>query len=185
MKILILYTIIIIFVYAYICIYIYIYIYKHLYTYIFFSRRTQLNMYVRVHAFINIVEHTHAPVLATDRVCGGCGERLLDAQGYHALCCAKAESTIGHNRLRDCVGAVCAFSDSATTLEAPGLCPRDPALGPADVLTRALHPTMTVAADIGVRAPHAASAGNDPVGSMRMEKIQKYEQHRDDWQSKA
>ena len=45
---------------------------------------------------------------------------------------------------------------------------------------RALHQTRIIAADIGVRAPHAASAGLDPLGTMRMEKHFKYAAHRDD-----
>ena len=91
-----------------------------------------------------------------------------------------AESTVGHNRVRDCVGLVCSYSDPATDLEVPGLCPQAPTLRPADVLTRALHHTQVVAADVGVRAPHAASAGLDPLGKMRIEKHQKYEPHRED-----
>ena len=121
-----------------------------------------------------------APVLPTDCICGSCGQKMLDACGYHALCCANAESTVGHNRVRDCVGLVCSFSDPATDLEVPGLCPRAPTLRPADVLTRALHPTQVVAADIGVRAPHAASAGLDLLGNTRIEKYEKYEPHRED-----
>ena len=39
---------------------------------------------------------------------------------------------------------------------------------------------MIVAADVGVKAPHAADAGDDPLGGMRMEKLHKYETHRDD-----
>ena len=37
-----------------------------------------------------------------------------------------------------------------------------------------------IAADVGVRAPHAATAGLDPLGHMRVEKIEKYEPHRED-----
>ena len=121
-----------------------------------------------------------AEVLPTDRICGSCGVKMLDSCGYHALCCGRAESTIGHDRVRDCVGMVCAYSDPATELEALGLCPQELTLRPADVLTRALHPTQIVAADVGVRAPHAASAGTDPLGNMRADKLEKYEPHRDD-----
>ena len=39
---------------------------------------------------------------------------------------------------------------------------------------------MVVAADVGVRAPHAANAGEDPLGEMRMDKLHKYAAHRDD-----
>ena len=110
---------------------------------------------------------------------------MLDSCGYHALCCANAESTIGHNRVRDCVGLVCSYSDPATEMEVPGLCPQAPTLRPADVLTRALHPTQVIAADIGVRAPHAASAGLDPLGNMRIDKHIKYAAHRDDLEAQG
>jgi hypothetical protein len=121
-----------------------------------------------------------AAVLPTDAICGSCGIRILDTQGYHALCCARAESTIGHNRIRDCLATMCAQADPATAIEVVGLCPQEPSLRPADVLTRSLHPTLTVAADIGVRAPHAARAGNDYLTTMRVTKIERYERHRDD-----
>ena len=51
---------------------------------------------------------------------------------------------------------------------------------PADVLTRALNPTIVVATDVGVRAPHAPDAGEDPLGQMRMDKLHKHAAHRDD-----
>jgi hypothetical protein len=34
-------------------------------------------------------------------VCGLCGERILDKQCLHAMCCAKSESTKGHYAVRD------------------------------------------------------------------------------------
>ena len=37
-----------------------------------------------------------------------------------------------------------------------------------------------IAADVGLRAPHAATAGLDPLGNMRVEKIEKYDPHRED-----
>jgi hypothetical protein len=121
-----------------------------------------------------------AAVLPMDSICGGCGSRILDTQGYHALCCARAESTIGHNRVRDCLASMCAQADPATSIEVVGLCPQEPTLRPADVLTRSMHPTLTVAVDVGIRAPHAARAGSEYLTTMRTTKIQKYERHRDD-----
>ena len=121
-----------------------------------------------------------ASLTCSDRVCACCGAKVMDMQGYHALCCANAESTIGHNRVRDCLGVICSSSDPATDIEVPGLCPRAPTLRPADVLTRAFHPTLVVAADVGVRAPHAADAGDNPLDDMRIDKLQKYEDHRED-----
>jgi hypothetical protein len=109
--------------------------------------------------------------LVADSVCGLCGQERLDAQGYHALCCARSESTIGHNRLRDCAAEAFHMADPGTAIEVPGLCPAAPTLRPADVLTRAAHPTLTVAVDIGVRAPHASTARGDAAESMRQDKL--------------
>ena len=65
------------------------------------------------------------------------------------------------------------------------MCPRDPALRPADVPTRALHPTMIVAADVGVRAPHAGDAGPEPLVDMVVAKTEKYAPHFNDLQSQG
>ena len=118
-----------------------------------------------------------APVLPVDGVCGCCGSQRIDARGYHALCCAMGESTKGHNRIRDVIADCCARADPGTAIEVPGLCPDDPGLRPADVLTRAVHPTLAIAVDVGVRAPHAAGAGENPLESMRAQKIEKYARH--------
>ena len=70
--------------------------------------------------------------------------------------------------------------DPGTAMEVPGLCPAAPTLRPADVLTRAVHPTLTVAVDIGIRAPHASTAGDDAAESMRQDKLDYYETHLED-----
>ena len=57
-----------------------------------------------------------APQTLADCVCTGCGERTLDMKAYHALCCARSENTIGHNRIRDQVAAYLTQSDPATTI---------------------------------------------------------------------
>ena len=44
------------------------------------------------------------PIGVVDRICGCCGSKLIDRPGYHSLCCSTSESTMGHNRVRDCVG---------------------------------------------------------------------------------
>jgi len=121
-----------------------------------------------------------APHLVSDGVCGCCGEHRLDSQCYHALCCARSESTIGHNRIRDCIAEAFHTADPGTAIEVPGLCPSAPTLRPADVLTRAAHPTLTVAIDVGVRAPHASSAGADAAETMRRDKLDYYEPHLED-----
>lgn len=121
-----------------------------------------------------------APIFNTDSVCGCCDGHRMDATGYHALCCAMAESTVGHNRIRDCLAECFAGADPGTVIEVPGLCPRAPSLRPADILSRAPHPTTMVAIDVGVRAPHASTAGNEPLENMRSDKLNKYEDHRQD-----
>ena len=52
-------------------------------------------------------------------------------------------------------------------------------------LTRAVHPTQTIAVDVGIRAPHASTAGEEPLESMRTDKIDKYAPHRDDLASQG
>ena len=121
-----------------------------------------------------------APHLVADNVCGCCGEQRLDSQCYHALCCAGSEKTIGHNRVRDCVAEAFHMADPGTAIEVPGLCPAAPTLRPADVLSRAPHPTLTIAVDVGIRAPHASSAGDDAAESMRKDKLDYYEVHLED-----
>ena len=76
-----------------------------------------------------------ALVIPVDGLCGYCGERCMDSNGYHSLCCALGESTRGHNRVRNLHAAFCGQADPGTTIEVPGLCPRAPSLRPADTLT--------------------------------------------------
>ena len=104
----------------------------------------------------------------------------MDVKGYHGLCCEMAESTIGHNRTRDCLADCFAQADPGTDTEVPGLCPRAPTLRPADILSKAAHPTQIVAVDVGIRAPHASTAGDEPLESMRSDKIIKYAPHLED-----
>jgi hypothetical protein len=118
--------------------------------------------------------------LVADSVCGNCGQQRLDAQCYHALCCAGAQKTIGHNRVRDCVAEAFHMADPGTAIEVPGLCPAAPTLRPADVLTRAAHPTLIVAVDVGIRAPRASNARDDAAESMRQNKLDYYGEHLED-----
>ena len=72
------------------------------------------------------------------------------------------------------------MADAGTAAEVPGLCPAAPSLRPADVLTRAVHPTLVTAIDVGIRAPHASTAGHDAAESMVQDKLRYYEVHLDD-----
>ena len=87
----------------------------------------------------------------SDNVCAICGVRMLDSKAYHALCCARSQSTIGHNRVRDIIAGHFAKADPGTAIEVAGLCPQDPLARPADVLSRAPHNTRIVAVDIGIK----------------------------------
>ena len=82
--------------------------------------------------------------------------------------------------IRDCLAEAFHTADPGTAIEVPGLCPQAPTLRPADVLTRAAHPTLTVAVEVGVRAPHASNAGDDAAETMRQDKLAYYEVHLDD-----
>ena len=77
------------------------------------------------------------------------------------------------------------MADAGTATEVPGLCPSAPTLRPADILTRAAHPTLTVSVDIGVRAPHASNARDDAAESMRQDKLDYYEPHLADLESQG
>ena len=118
--------------------------------------------------------------ILADMVCSLCGRCMLDGKAYHALCCDRAHSTIGHNRVRDIVAAHFSKADPGTATEVEGLCPRDPRARPADVLSRAPHNTKIAAVDIGIKAPHATDAGPEPLNAMWSTKVAKYERHRED-----
>ena len=118
-----------------------------------------------------------APVIPVDGLCGYCGERCMDSNGYHSLCCALGESTRGHNCVCNLHASFCGQADPGTAIEVPGLCPRAPSLRPADILTGDGHPTRNTAIDIGIQTPHAADAGPDPLQEIRKEKYDKYSMH--------
>ena len=109
--------------------------------------------------------------------CGLCRVIPNEGAGAHALCCARAESTKGHNsvcrQLFDEVRAV----DPAAELEPIGLIPGT-LLRPTDVLTGALGNGL-VALDIGIASPDAAGAGEDCLQTMVDRKVDKYEPHRE------
>jgi hypothetical protein len=112
--------------------------------------------------------------LSSEVLCASCGRRVLDKPAYHALCCARGESTRGHNRVRNVMHAGFSASDPGAVMEVMGLIPSEPDLRPADVLTVAAKPNVTSAIDVGITAPHASGAGDDCVESMRSQKIRRY-----------
>ena len=110
---------------------------------------------------------------------------MMDQEAYHALCCAMAESTRGHNRVRNTFHAGCSISDHGAAMEVEGLIPSRGTLRPADVLTNAVHETSTVAVDIGIMAPHALDAGLDCTETMKQKKMRTYEQHMPELQQQS
>ncbi len=117
------------------------------------------------------------PLLSGEHVCRSCGESILDSQCFHALCCSMAESTRGHNNVRNMMHAGFSVSDPGAALEVAGLVPSAPDLRPADILTVAAHETACVAVDVGIKAPHSLDAGLDCTETMKQDKIRKYEVH--------
>ena len=111
---------------------------------------------------------------AAEMICGACGKHVLDRQAYHALCCAKGDSTRGHYRVRDALLVPFAAADPATACEVPGLVPSHPQLRPADILTRAAHPRLDTAVDVVVKSPSATGAGQDCTEAGKREKLDHY-----------
>ena len=114
------------------------------------------------------------PQLSSEMVCNYCGEKVLDRQGYHALCCAVGESTKGHNAVRDGLHAGFIAVDPGAATEVVGLIPSQPDLRPADVLTSATRAHGSMAVDVGICAPHASGAGDNCVENMRAHKFEHY-----------
>eukprot|EP00972_Heterocapsa_arctica_P082080 12096602-Heterocapsa_arctica.AAC.1 len=85
---------------------------------------------------------------AAERICGACGNRILDKCCYHATTCAQAESTRGHYLARDALARPFAQADATTECETEGLVPSCPNLRPADIFTQAAHSTLQTAVDI-------------------------------------
>ena len=113
-------------------------------------------------------------VTTLECLCRCCGAAVMDKQGYHALCCSMAESTRGHNRVRNVVHAGCAASDPGAAAEVQGLIPSAPTLRPADILTSAAHETSVVALDVGISAPHSLHAGVDCIETMKQTNMRYY-----------
>ena len=62
--------------------------------------------------------------------CAKCGEAVLGRDCAHALCCAQAESAIGHNKIRDCIFDLARAADGSAEIELEGLIPPHPTLPP-------------------------------------------------------
>ena len=92
----------------------------------------------------------------------------------HALCCSLAETTIGHNRVKEVIHACCVISGSSAHMEAVGLVDSQPNLRPADILTRATIPNRLAALDVGIKCPEASGAGDDCTQAMVEEKPSYY-----------
>ena len=118
-----------------------------------------------------------AHFLADPMLCPHCGKTILGKTCAHALCCAPAESTRGHYRVRDQVLDLCHLSDASALTEAPGLIPSAPALRPADILTRAAIPGGVAALDVGIVSPDACGSGADGCEAIRRRKLEDYRAH--------
>ena len=92
---------------------------------------------------------------------------VLDRFVVHALCCASAESTVGHYRVRDSVHELVTLADPSAETEVEGLIPSRAYRRPADLLTSAALPGSLAALDIGVKAPNAVGADEDCVATPR------------------
>ena len=108
-------------------------------------------------------------------LCPRCCRAILDRSCVHALCCASAESTRGHNRVRDSVLQFVSLADGAADTEVPELIPSAPTLRPADIFTPAALPGCQAALDVGIMSPDATGAGLDCCDAMHRKKLQTYE----------
>ena len=116
--------------------------------------------------------------------CSACG-REYDAMsmGVHALCCAKGQSTKGHNRVRDHLASLAKVSDGRTSIEQKvggGVDAERENWRPADILTSAspFGGVGLAALDIGISCPLATTAreGADVVEEYRRTKIGRYKE---------
>ena len=114
---------------------------------------------------------THTTIPMT---CAACGCQHLDTAGRHATCCAKGESTRGHNDIWDTLLECLREVDATAEKEVPGLVPSDPGLRPADVLTRATTRVGEMAIDVMVRSPYAQDAGDNPQLEGVQRKVKRY-----------
>ena len=76
-----------------------------------------------------------------------------------------AESTRGHNDVRNQTALNFREVDPTTEIEVPGLVASDPALRPADVLTKAVLPAGEVAIDVMIKSPYAQDVREDTTAT--------------------
>ena len=107
-------------------------------------------------------------------ICPKCEKMILKPNCAHAFCCALAESTKGHYKIRDIIFDLCCLADSSADTEAPELIPSAPTLRPADIFTRAAVSGCQAALDVGIMSPDAAGAGSDCCEAMRKKKLKDY-----------
>ncbi len=86
-----------------------------------------------------------------------------DAIGDHALCCARGQSVIGHDRVRDLLANLALISDPSTAIEqrdAPATGSGASRTRPADILIRAspIGSAGLLALDVGICCPHTHAA---------------------------
>ena len=106
--------------------------------------------------------------------CALCGVLSTEGCAAHALCCARAQSTLGHNRLARQLAEAFRAVDPGTEVEPAGLIPA--LLRPADVLSGAWGAGLT-AFDVGIASPDAMGAGKDLAEAMLQRKMAKYAPH--------
>ena len=99
---------------------------------------------------------------AGESCCKLCGE-VLDAAASHALCCAKAESTRGHDAVVAAVADGMVLADAGLQTEVRGLVTTGER--PADILTTGALPGTKTALDITIAAQDAIHAGLDACRS--------------------
>ena len=116
----------------------------------------------------------------SDALCGCCGAAYLGGDAGHCLCCAPAESTRGHNAVRNELLEFACQADATSEIETPGLIAAALGLRPADVLTSvAVVGLASCALDLRAAAPDAAGAGTDCAVTMHTKKTREYQAHLD------
>ena len=131
------------------------------------NRLSELRHESTSHDWVCCINPVHSPVIEPDlyltaiklRIgvplfgesfeCFRCKLKDMDIFGYHALCCAKGESTRGHNSVRDSILELVHLADPSAEIEIQNLFPDAPTLRPADIFTIAALPGRTAALDIG------------------------------------
>jgi len=156
------------------------------------------------HGWLSAVNSAHGPVLQPQQFitclrlrlglpvaaysgperCTAClGQFTDDAIGPHALCCARGQATVGHNRVRDHVADLAKISDSNTSIEESSAAAigSDARVRPADILTSAtpLGRAGSAALDIGICCPHTRvsvrrGGAVDVLDEYHLAKVSKY-----------